>query len=137
MADSEPTQTAAAQRALVGVRRRRRLFQYATDLNRLRREYPELIDLINEHVADTLDHARRTRTAERAAVLNALRRWGSPGLTVADLLDETELSAWTLRSLLRELAHETPPVIGYAERTPAGGRGRPQRIYFLRAEVGI
>ena len=64
-------------------------------------------------------------------MLDALKRWGLPGLTLDDLRDETMLSEWTLHAVLSELRQQTPALVGREKRAPVGGIGAPAYIYFL------
>jgi lambda repressor-like predicted transcriptional regulator len=125
------TPDGAAKRALVGLRRRRLLLQLASDYAALLPCHPELRREIQSHIDDLLRLASRTRERDCARVLAALREWELTGLTFADLCDETQLSAWRLRSILAELMQESDAIIGRKLSAPIGGLGRPTHIYFL------
>jgi hypothetical protein len=131
---NEATNDTPAKRALVGLHRRRQLLQLVASYTALLTAHPDLRAVIQRHIDDVLASASRTRGADRELVLDALRRWGAPGLSFADLLDETELSEWHLRSILAELMREQPALVGRVRRAPVGDMGRPAWVYFLLPE---
>jgi hypothetical protein len=128
---NEATNDMPAKRALVALHRRRQLLQLVASYTALLPAHPDLRAVIQRHIDDVLASASRTRRADRELVLTALRRWGAPGLSFADLLDETGLSAWHLRSVLAELTQQQPALVGRGQRAPVGGIGRRAWIYFL------
>lgn len=120
------------KRALAGARRRRRLMQLAADYGGLIKLHPDLASIIRGHLADLLQLAGRTRETERAAVWRALSVWGETGLTVAELAEEADVSAWAARTILDEFLSESPPLVAYSERVSE--RGRRARVYFPAGE---
>jgi hypothetical protein len=71
-------------------------------LRQYQKDFPRFTGQINECIERIMSDAERTRASDREKVLIALREW-EYGLTAKELVEDTALSHWDVRQVLKDL----------------------------------
>lgn len=74
----------------------------AQELRQYQRQFPRFAVQINDCIQRIVTAAERTRQSDRDRVLKALKEWEA-GLGWRDIVEETGLTEWAVRQVLREL----------------------------------
>lgn len=67
-----------------------------------RKSFPGFASRIDQFIATVESDSKRSRSYDRDKIIEILRAWGF-GLTVKELMDDTEYSHWDIRQILSEL----------------------------------
>lgn len=101
-------------------------------LREQRRAFPGFASRIDQFIAQVEADANRTRKSDREKVLECLRSW-SEGLRVTEIMDDTGLSYWDVRQILRELVSNG--TVQFSPKPPTGiaeKNWKKPRLYRLK-----
>jgi hypothetical protein len=118
-------------RESISSKRRKRALDLEQSLRFLQDQYnePSFFEVLQDAIAAIHAQAERSRSSDRDRVLGVIEQWES--LTRDEITEETDLSAWVVRNILKELIELNLIGSRTQSRTVRIDGGRPLRLYFL------